>query len=168
MVTSVNQQFCDYSKAFNEVILHSQKYKIAGTTDKLCFRTKKIDGVVDIYDYKTNESRGIEFENKYGDFFAPPLNHLEDCNYVKYAMQLSSYGVMAQEMFNCKIGKLAIIFIPPTDPNNWIKIPVPYMKHEAVSLMEKNTPIVDQWNEALDAAPMVFSNSNDDFIPKFK
>jgi hypothetical protein len=171
MIIAVNSLFCEYSKVFQEMVFHSAKYRIAGTADKPCFRTRKIDGTLDIFDYKTNESRGIEYESKYGDYMANPLDHLEDCNYNKYVMQLSIYGVMAQEMFNCKIGKLALIFIPPTDPNNFRVIPVPYMKHEAIALMKTNVTESDYEVKLVNEEKVLnldrkYSDSN--YIPKFK
>jgi len=101
---------------------------------------------MDFYDYKTNLSQGIRYDsigwNKnpikhYNRFMFSPLNHLEDCNYNKYAMQLSSYAYMAEITYGVKVGKLFIIFIWLDGTKYKYKfIPVPYMRMEAAAIFQ--------------------------------
>jgi len=125
--------FSKYDVSDSEVMLHSERYLIAGTADRVCYRNKNI---IDIRDFKTNESKGIEYSDKYNKFMTGPLSHLENNNYNKYAMQLSCYGLMVEEELGYKIGNLAIVFIPPASPMDWKYIPVPYMKTEAEDLFK--------------------------------
>ena len=127
---------------YSEIILYDQTTKIAGQTDLVIQRQKTPDSVYDFYDYKTNESKGIQFDSigrksdvdkHYNKYFLSPLEHMEDCNYSLYSLQLSLYAYLAQVTYGIKIGRLGIIFI-----DNEMKVqmfPVPYLKMEAVSLV---------------------------------
>jgi hypothetical protein len=106
-----------------EVMLDDFENKIAGISDLIVNEY----GYNDLYDYKTNED--INFYNKYGDKLKYPLNHLDDCGYNKYALQLSLYAYMAGD-----VRRLAIIWI---NHNNKIQyIPVPFMKYEIIALLK--------------------------------
>ena len=65
-----------------------------------------------------------------------PVSHLEDCNYNKYCLQLSSYAYLDEIEHGYHPGQLRIIFIPPTDTTKWNVIPVPYMRAEVKALFE--------------------------------
>lgn len=133
-IVAISDFFKDYHSSENEKKLYSVTHKIAGTADKPCWRTRTRPGIVDIWDYKSNE---IKYNSKYNNFLKGPVSHLEDCNFNKYCLQLSIYGVMMEEMTGCTIGQLGIIQIPE-DHTKWIPIAVPYMKHEALALMAMN------------------------------
>jgi hypothetical protein len=127
---------------YPETILYDTTTKIAGQTDLVIQRQKSQDSVYDFYDYKTNESKGIQFDSvgrkeepwkHYNRYFLSPLEHLEDCNYNLYSLQLSIYAYLAQITYGIKIGRLAIIFI-----NNEMKVtmyPVAYLKLEVMMLL---------------------------------
>lgn len=135
-------------KNFPEALIYSPKYKISGQSDLVVQRTRSNASVFDIFDYKTNESKGIQFDSidrrkaepkHYNRYMLPPFDHLEDCNFIHYSMQLSIYAYMAQETWGIKIGRLAILFI-----DNDLKmhtIPVPYMKMEAKALLDYNASL---------------------------
>tara|TARA_R110002020_G_scaffold113252_7_gene260604 strand:+ start:1869 stop:2573 length:705 start_codon:yes stop_codon:yes gene_type:complete len=127
-----NKLFKKFNTIDSEIKVHSDKYKVAGTIDRCCYRNKN---VIDIRDFKTNEKNGIVYEDKYKKYLKEPLSHLESSNYNTYSLQLSIYGLLIEEMLNYKIGNLALIYIPPLDPMNWSYIPVPYMKKEAEALL---------------------------------
>lgn len=128
---------------YPEVICYSTKYKTSGRADLSIQRQRSDKSLFDFYDIKTNLFRGIEFDSTrikdgtlkhYNQFLLPPLDHLESCNYNLYALQLSLYALLSQLTWGIRIGKLAIIYInkdliPKT-------IPVPYLKLEALALLE--------------------------------
>ena len=138
--------FSDYYRIWPEIILHSKAHLIAGQTDLGMKRQgwQGKDHIVDFYDYKTNLEQGIRYDsigwNKtpikhYNRYLLSPISHLEDCNYNKYALQLSIYGYLAEITYGIKVGKLMIIFI-------WLKngryeykfLPVPYMRLEVIAI----------------------------------
>jgi len=120
-----------YYKCFEQA-LWLEEEKIAGTADlPVGFKAKRNgDQWIDIYDYKTNISKGIRYHSEYLKSFKYPINHLLECEYNAYALQLSAYALMAETTWKYKIRKLGIIYIPE-DPLMWHIIPVPYMKAEA-------------------------------------
>lgn len=105
-----------------EVILSNDIHKIAGTTD-LKERYKKR---FNLWDYKTNKE--ITFYSKYDKTFLPPLQHLEDCKFNYYALQLSFYAWLCEKAGET-IGRLGILwFIPDTKKIQIFN--VPYMRYE--------------------------------------
>ena len=70
-----------------EKILFSEKYKVAGTVDLLVQhkKTKQIK----IIDWKTNKK--IVTYNCFNKYGYSPIKHLDDTNYVHYALQTSMY-----------------------------------------------------------------------------
>ena len=130
-------------RTFPEALLYSTHYGTAGQSDLVIQRQRSENSLFDFYDYKTNESKGIQFDGvnrkkdkpqHYNKFLLPPLDHMEDCNFNKYAMQLSTYAFMAQSTWGIKVGRLAILFID----NDLVlhKIAIPYLKLEAKALLE--------------------------------
>lgn len=115
-----------------ELRLYNHKYRIAGTTDDPIFFPNRI---VDINDWKTNKA--IKFENSW-DKMLYPLNHLDDCNFNHYNIQLSLYGWML-EQFGYKVRNLSITHVL-FDENNeaklWKVYPMKYLKTEVENLLE--------------------------------
>ena len=119
----------------------------AGQSDKVFVRKGR--QVIDIFDYKTNKRNGIRFNSDYVNkktgllmpgkkFMLPPLDHLEVCEYNKYALQLSGYGLMAQMTYGVSIGRMAEVYIFRNEEGKWdyAIYPVPYMKHEVMALYD--------------------------------
>ncbi len=115
------------------MVLYSSLYRLAGTTDKPCFRTISNKSILDIFDYKTDEE--IKYKSDYSDYMLGPLSHLENCNFNKHAMQLSEYALMAEEQ-GFKIGRLGIIHISKLAMDKPVLIPVNYMKAEAQAIIK--------------------------------
>lgn len=113
-----------------EVILSNKKLKIAGTADLVEYYKNRCN----IWDYKTNKE--ISYYSKYNDRFYKPLDHLENCLYNKYALQLSLYAWLL-EQDNKEIGQLGIFWI---ESKYSIKfIPIPYMRYEIEKIVyDKN------------------------------
>ena len=137
--------FKQYYRFYPEVILFSHEHKVAGRTDMALQRQKNDRPVLDFIDYKTNASKGIQFDSisrkegilkHYNRFCLAPFEYFESCNYNDYSLQLSIYAFLAMTTLNVRIGKLAIVFFD----NNFhpTYIPVPFMYHEAELLCRLN------------------------------
>ena len=76
-----------------ELLLYNDYYKVSGKADKVIIKT--IDGkrLVYIDDYKTNEK--ITKKNEF-QTFKRPLEHLDDCKWNLYKLQLTMYGVLLE------------------------------------------------------------------------
>lgn len=73
-----------------EQIVFDIQYQLAGSIDLLA-RSKK-DGTIWIFDHKTNKK--IERTNRYGKKGLYPIEHLDDCEFSHYALQLSAYEMI--------------------------------------------------------------------------
>lgn len=140
-VRAVYHMLRHYPVTYQEEVIYSAKYGVAGTMDKPCMRTTGKKSVVDIWDYKTNVSKGITYSSEYGKRLKKPFDHLEECSYVEYAIKMSCYAVMLEEL-GFRPGSLWLIYLDPFNLDNPQKIPIPYMKMEAIALMEMNL----EWN----------------------
>ena len=153
VVEQIKPLYSKYYRVYSEVMLSDQEYAVAGQTDLVVQRQRSDKSLFDFYDYKTNQSKGIEFDSirrkkdpwqHYNKFFLPPLDHLEDCNYTRYSLQLSIYAYLAQRQYGINIGRLALIFI---DNDLQVQIhPVAYLRFEAEALLR-------QTSEALKSLP---------------
>jgi len=135
-IKSIISDYSEYHQSHDEICLYSDKYRLAGTTDKICMISNRKDCEVDLADYKTNIRNGIKFYSDYKKRMFAPLDHLQDCNYVKYSLQLSIYAYMFEELTGRKVRQLYIHFIPPLDMMRHCKIPVLYMKNDVKVLLE--------------------------------
>jgi hypothetical protein len=128
----VQQYFPEYRAMFPEECLYSKRFFLAGTSDLPVLR-KGTTNVINIYDYKTNQAKGITYFSEYKNRLLGPLAHLEECSYIEYCLKMSIYAKMLEEA-GWQIGALWLIYIPPANPTGHFLIPVPYMKAE-VELM---------------------------------
>lgn len=137
MIRAVYHYFREYKETYLEQRLHSLFYEVGGTSDRIDVRPNT-KNVIDISDYKTNISSPIQFSSKYKQWLKYPLDYLEECSYNVYALQLSVYALMAETDFGCKIGKLQIVYIPPSDPLAFKVIPCVYMRDAAHQILKSN------------------------------
>lgn len=126
-----------FRKTYNEQIIYSLRRKNAGTCDFVGMRVGGKSPILDLKDFKTNKSKGIEHYSKYGNRLFAPLDGLEDCNFNTYALQLSDYAFMLEEEHGFRIGSLAIIYFPFGDPRQHRELYVPYMREEVRMMNDK-------------------------------
>jgi hypothetical protein len=160
---SIAMMLKGYHKFYPELVIYNKDYKVAGMADLPAVRTRSKNSVIDIFDYKSNTSKGIEFdtakrdkwgriEKFYNRFMLDPLSHLEATNYNFYALQMSLYALMIQMLTGRKIGRLALLFVE-YKTMDVIMYPVPYLKLEAKLLLEhqsdiKQLPVSNQqWSD---------------------
>lgn len=79
---------------YSELLVYNHTYEIAGQIDKAFITTRGNKRYISIDDFKTN--REIKMDNKY-DNMKYPVDHLPDCNYVHYQLQLSLYAWMLEQ-----------------------------------------------------------------------
>lgn len=109
-----------------ERIVANKKFKIAGTAD--CLNKNKYG--LNIWDFKTGKE--MSFYTKYKTKLLHPLEHLDQCKYTRYSLQLSLYAWMLEQEGE-NISRLGIIWFKP---DHKIKvIPVIYMKYEIEKML---------------------------------
>jgi hypothetical protein len=152
------------SAIYPEHLVYLKSAGICGQAD----RVEVIGDTVDIYDYKTNKEIKVEAYSSWdgtSDKMLPPLEHLDNCNLMHYALQLSIYMfIVLKHNHHLKPGKLEIhhiIFekegddkygypITKYDENNnpivkeVVPYELPYLKDEVNSMLKyiKTYPIV--------------------------
>lgn len=135
-IKSICAEYSSYYRVFPEEIIFSEEHLLAGKTDNRFQLTSSKNSIISFGDYKTNLSKGIQTSNKYGQYLLGPLSHLQDCNFIKYSLQLSLYAYLYQQNTGCKIGALHILFIPPENHLQWRKIYVPYMRSDVINMLQ--------------------------------
>lgn len=81
---------------------------LAGSIDMVF---KCPDGSIAIYDWKrTKELKRRGFNDSRA--FAP-IHHLDDCNFVHYALQLNVYAYILERYYNYTVSELALVIIHP-------------------------------------------------------
>ena len=92
--------------------VYSEEHMLCGQIDML-FR-RKSDGKFLIYDWK--RSKEIKTSNPWGKGFAP-LNHLDDCNYWHYTLQLNVYRWILENLYDMEIADMYLIICHPDNKN---------------------------------------------------
>lgn len=136
MIKGIHEGYKEYYRSYDEVCLYSEKYLVAGTSDKILQR-KKGNKSICIADYKTSLSKGkITYSNKDGKYLLGPVAHLQDCSYVRYCLQESIYGILYEELTGGTIEEMWVTFIPSDSPKDFFKIPAVYMRTDAINILE--------------------------------
>lgn len=128
------QKMGDYTKksgALQEQILHSHQYKVAGTAD-IIYPTGKY---FDVFDIKTNKA--FNFYSKYGKQLKYPVEHLNDCEYNNYSLQLSLYAYLYQIMTG-RIARHLAVFYWDKEKETFTKYPVAYLKHDVINILNQH------------------------------
>jgi hypothetical protein len=114
-----------------ERIMFSEEYELAGMSD-LIIDVNEV--FFDVGDWKTN--RAFNFYNQYGyETLKPPFDHLQNCQYSVYTIQLSTYALMYEMETKRKCRQIWIGYWDKIK-ESFQKIPVMYLKNEAKKLME--------------------------------
>jgi ATP-dependent exoDNAse (exonuclease V) beta subunit len=91
----------------SEFVIGDKESKICGTIDNLSYN--KTTGEFCIFDYKTNKK--IKMDNPYGENYLSPFQHIPNCEYSKYSIQLHLYKEIFERNTPYKIGYMGIIWV---------------------------------------------------------
>lgn len=123
-------------EAYNELICFDKSKRVCGTSDYVHFKKDTFD----ISDFKTNVK--FNFENQYSDkFLLDPVSHLPNSEYFIYALQLSLYAYMIENLTGLRCGFLNIYWLKrQLDTKTifkakWLKYTVPYLKEEVKNIL---------------------------------
>ena len=93
---------------YPEHLVYLKSASICGQADRI----EVVGNTVNVYDYKTNKEIKTEAYKSWDgkvDTLAAPLNHIENCNLMHYALQLSIYMyIILKHNHTLKPGKLEI------------------------------------------------------------
>ncbi len=100
---------------YPELMVWNNQYRVAGISDKVTIETQGNIRYVDIDDYKTNkEIKTLSYCNKNTGEYAKmlfPVNHLMECNFIHYSLQLSLYAYLL-ECFGFVVRSIKFTHIP--------------------------------------------------------
>jgi hypothetical protein len=105
-----------------EMMIYNEDIKVCGSVDML-FRNE--DGSLSIYDWKF--SKEIQYENNFGKKALSPMEHLDDCNYMHYSLQLNVYRYILEQKYGYKIKDMYLIFMHQNLGDNYVKVEVDRM-----------------------------------------
>lgn len=92
-----------------EWMIYDTELKFAGSVDMLF---ENPDGTLEIYDWK--RSKEIKMDNPWQSSHTLCIQHLPDCNYVHYCLQLNTYREMLERNYQVKIGGMYLVILHPT------------------------------------------------------
>ena len=113
-VLKLIDQFKEFSKDIDYILPVKQEFvvgdikgtQICGMVDLVAYNTKT--NKFEIYDYKTNKE--IKFNSKFKKNLLPPIDHLEDCEFNSYSLQLNIYKYFIEKYTSIKIDSLNIVW----------------------------------------------------------
>ena len=91
----------------SEFVIGDIESSICGTIDNLSYNKKTKELV--IFDYKTNKE--IKKNNQYGEKFLKPFNHLDNCEFNKYSLQMSLYATILEKITAFSVPKSYIVWV---------------------------------------------------------
>lgn len=115
-----------------EWMIFSDILKITGSVDAIF---KNSDGTLSIGDWKRSKEISMNsFGDKRGKF---PFEHLPDCNYYHYSLQLNLYRIILETFYRQKVKDMFLVICHPDNKDDkYIKIPVKLMEKEAYHLLD--------------------------------
>jgi hypothetical protein len=143
MLTSAYDRLCleDRNQGFeffSEMILYSDRHKLAGQSDKVLINHQS--RTFKVLDYKTNR-KGIERSAYQDKRMYPPVGHLPDCNYSHYSLQLTLYAYFLEQELNYQCAGLTLLWVNTNNPESVaiIEIPVTPLINEIEWLLDRRS-----------------------------
>ena len=108
----------------------SEEYRLTGSIDMIFYR--KSDDSYVVYDWK--RSKQIKTSNEFGGRGFYPLDHLPDCNYWHYTLQLNVYRWFLETYYGLKISDMYLIILHP-DNKNYRRMQLNRLDDEVAEMM---------------------------------
>jgi ATP-dependent exoDNAse (exonuclease V) beta subunit len=130
------QNFMEFYKDYGwkpyrtEWRVFTELYHVAGSID-IVFEGSK-PGTVKVYDWKN--SKEIKTENKYENGFYP-LNHLPNCNFYHYSLQLNLYKWILETHYDLKVEEMGLIIVHESQPT-YLKYDVKDMRQDIQKMLD--------------------------------
>ena len=124
-----------------EWTVYDTDHNIAGTIDFVDYQ----NGEYTIYDWKRSDkiiANGMPVKvSKYQEKGLYPLEHLENCAYYHYALQLSLYKFILERNYDMKISKLRLGIFHPSYDKPYV-LEIPYLENEVKMLMDLRSEVI--------------------------
>jgi len=131
-------QFVESQLVPNNIRAYRTEWEIFGEEENLAGSVDFVgtfpDGSLVIVDWKRSAKLPMHMRDHWNKKLKWPLNHLDDCDGAKYAIQLSSYAWILEKYYGKTVKALALCSLHPDAPfHTW----VPYLRDEVEYLMKK-------------------------------
>lgn len=132
-----NNDFNYLSPYRTEWEIFDEDYKLAGSIDMVYFNNT--NNTYEIYDWKRSKEikKFNQFENGFGD-----LNHLPNCNFWHYSLQLNIYKRILETKYNINISKLCLVVLHPLN-TSYQRIECPNLDNEVNKILEKRLNMIN-------------------------
>jgi hypothetical protein len=115
-----------------EWMIFSEELKITGSIDAVFMNE---DGTLTLGDWK--RSKKINYDAYGKKVGKKPFEHLPDCNYYHYILQLNLYRIILERFYGFKIKDMFLgVFHPDNENGKYMKIDIPILEKEAVHLLK--------------------------------
>lgn len=115
-----------FSSFKSEQLLYNDEFKVAGTADLIYDHGEYFT----VGDFKTNKR--FLFTSKYNEYFNDPISHLSYCEFNSYALQLSMYAYMHEQLTGKKCCNIVIFYL---NENNFIPVHCNYLKQDIINML---------------------------------
>ena len=102
-----------------EWVIYDEELDLAGSIDMI-FRNTLTNTYV-IYDWK--RSKEIKFKNDYKENGFYPLEHVENCNFWHYSLQLNLYRYLLKKNYSLNISSMHLLILHPNN-SDFVKIDI--------------------------------------------
>lgn len=123
------------TKIGSEIIVGNKLLGIAGMIDQLFYNNQT--STLHIFDWKTNAK--FRFTSEYKTKFKPPLNHMQECEFNNYSLQLSIYRYIIEESskdLGSMFGDSYVVWFNVNNPSFTI-VQLPYLRNEVKQIISK-------------------------------
>lgn len=151
-----NEHGSDLEPYRTEWEVWSEEHKLAGSIDMI-YR-KKSDGTFVIYDWK--RSKEIKTSNDWENGY-PPVNHLPNCNYWHYTLQLNVYKWFLETFYGCVVSELYLIILHP-DNKNYRRLRLNILSEEVAAMLECRSRALRENSKSSVLLPMPEEDVEDD------
>ena len=108
----------------------SPEHRLAGSIDAIFYRPS--DGKYVIYDWKRSKQIKSDNEHEKGYY---PLDHLPNCNYWHYSLQLNIYKWFLETFYGLEVADLYLIILHP-DNKNYRRLRLNFLPDEVQAMLQ--------------------------------
>lgn len=142
VIYKVLEKYKPYNKTYSQLVVYNEKYRTAGSLDKLGVLSNRKDSKFHLSDFKRFED-GMSYVPKGQAWLNYPFDYMPNTKYTKINFQTSYYTWHFEELTGRKCERIFVDMIRPIRDNkgkivsygNQV-IPMPYLKHQIEVLLE--------------------------------
>jgi hypothetical protein len=142
VIKHILMKYKDYHRCYEQLVVYSEKYRTAGSLDKIGIMSNRKDSRFHLIDFKCFVN-GMSYEPKGQAWLNPPFDYLPNTKYTKINFQTSYYTWHFEQLTGRKCERIFVDMIRPVKDsdgkivsyNNSV-IPMPYLKPQIELLLE--------------------------------